>query len=179
MAFDAFLVFTSEADQPAYQGETLDAQFSTKHAVQLKSFSLGIANTVSVGSQSGGAGVGKAQFQEFKITKLVDHVSPTLLQLAGSGGHLGQVDLYLRKAGGGSKDALVYLQYTFKLVYVTALDWSGDSGEEAVSEAVTFKYGALKVQYTAQKPSGQKGSTTTGIWNQVTNKSSFTVPGIG
>src|SRR5690348_6288858 len=143
MAFDAFLVFTTTKGQPTLEGETMDAQFGPKHAVAIKSFSLGISNTVSVGSQTRGAGAGKAQLHEFKISKEIDTVSPVLLQLAGSGGHVTQMDLYLRKAGSGAKGSAVFLQYTFKLVFVATIDWSGSAGEETPSEEVTFKYGAL------------------------------------
>lgn len=184
MAFDAFLVFTTEAGQPTLQGETQDAQFGPKHAVEIKSFSLGISNTINIGSQSSGARAGKAQLHEFKISKLIDKVSPTLLQLAGSGGHISQMDLYLRKAGGSNggnvgSSGVVFLQYTFKLVYVATIDWSGDEGDETPKEDVTFKYGALEIQFTGQKTNGQKGTTTTGAWNQVKNNSSINVPGVG
>jgi type VI secretion system secreted protein Hcp len=180
MAFDAFLVFTTESGQPTLQGETQDAQFKSKHAVEIKSFSLGISNTINIGSQSSGAGAGKAQLHEFTISKAIDKLSPTLLQLAGSGGHISQMDLYLRKAGGGGpKGGLVFLQYTFKLVFVATIDWSGSAGDEAPKEDVTFKYGALEIQFTGQKANGQKGTTTTGAWNQVKNNSSINVPGVG
>ncbi len=179
MAFDAFLVFTTGPGQPILQGETQDAQFGPKHAVEIKSFSLGISNTINIGSQSSGAGAAKAQLHEFTVSKAIDKVSPTLLQLAGSGGHISQMDLYLRKADGGTKGGLVFLQYTFKLVYVATIDWSGDEGDEVPKEDVTFKYGALEIQFTGQKTNGQKGSTTTGKWNQVTNNSSINVPGVG
>ena len=183
MAFDAFLVFTTEAGQPTLQGETQDAQFGPKHAVEIKSFSLGISNTINIGSQSRGAGAGKAQLHEFTLSKAIDKVSPTLLELAGRGGHISQMDLYLRKAGGGGSNGkssgLVFLQYTFKLVFVATIDWSGDEGDEVPKEDVTFKYGALEVQFTGQKTNGQKGTTTTGAWNQVKNNSSINVPGVG
>ncbi len=179
MAFDAFLVFTTGAGEPTLKGETQDAQFMSKHAVAITSFSLGISNTINIGSQSSGAGAGKAQLHEFTVSKAIDNLSPTLLQLAGSGGHIAQMDLYLRKAGGGSKGGLVFLQYTFKLVFVATIDWSGSTADETPKEDVTFKYAALQVQFTGQKANGEKGSTTTGAWNQVKNNSSINVPGVG
>src|SRR5205807_1138301 len=79
----------------------------------------------------------------FKITKLVDRASPTLLLYAGNGSHIAQLDLYLRKSGGPSGKGLVFLQYSFKLVFVSDIEWNGDRGEDAVREDVTFTYGAL------------------------------------
>jgi type VI secretion system secreted protein Hcp len=179
MAIDAFLVFTTAGGQPPLEGETQDKEFSAKHAVEVLSFSLGIHNTITVGSASSGVGAGKAQLNDFKITKLVDRASPTLLLYAGNGSHIAQVDLYLRKSGGPSGKGLVFLQYSFKLVVVSDIEWNGDRGEDAVREDVTFTYGALQVKYVSQAPNGQAGTTFTGAWNRVKNNSSFVVPGVG
>lgn len=179
MAFDAFVVFTTQSGQPPLVGETQDAQFHAKGAIEITSFSFGIHNTLSIGSASGGAGAGKAQLMELKISKVVDRVSPSLLQYVGSGAHFAQMDLYLRKAGGGSKTGLVFLQYSFKLVSVSNVEWSGGTGEDTVKEDVSFVYGALQIKYTSQKASGQAGDTYTGTWNQVKNNSSFAIPGVG
>ena len=57
---------------------------------------------------------------------MVDSVSAALLQYAGGGppfSHLKQVDLYLRQPG-GDPHGPGYLRYSFKLVYVTDLEWS-------------------------------------------------------
>ena len=182
MAIDAFLVFTTQGNQLPLEGETQDKQFSAKNAIEISAYSLGIHNTTTVGSAAGGAGAGKAQFSDFQITKLVDKLSPTLLQYAGSGIHLQQLDLYLRKAGetgGKSPAGLVFMQFSFKLVYVTDIQWSGGSGDDRVKEDVTFAYGALQVHYTPQSSTGQQGTAVTGGWNRVTNSDNFTVPGIG
>lgn len=181
MAYDAFLVFTTSGGQPPLQGETQDTQFSAKHAIEIISFSLGIHNTVAIGSATSGARAGKAQFSDFKITKAVDRASPTLLLYAGTGAHIAQADLYLRKAGGSAAKGqrLVFLQYSFKLVYVSDIEWSGSEGDEAIHEDVTFSYGALQVKYVSQGPNGQAGATYTDAWNQVKNNNSFDVPEVG
>jgi hypothetical protein len=43
---------------------------------------LNTANTLNVGSQSGGAGAGKATFNQFSITKKVDKSSPAFFENA-------------------------------------------------------------------------------------------------
>lgn len=175
MAFDAFLVFTTASDQPPLMGESQDKQFSAKNAIQIEAFSLGIHNTVSIGSATGGAGAGKAQFSEFKITKAVDKTSPNLLLYVGRGAHITQVDLYLRKAGGATGASAVFLRYTFGMVAVSTIDWSASAGDDRVREEVTFEYGALQITYQPQ----QKGSASTGSWNVIKNGTGSIIPGGG
>lgn len=176
MAFDAFLVITTASGQPPLMGETRDAQFSAKNAIQIEAFSFGIHNTVSIGSATGGAGAGKARFSEFKITKAVDRASPNLLLYAGRGAHITQLDLYLRKADGGQQGAdAVFLQYSFKLVAVSTIDWSGSAGDDTVKEEVTFEYGALQITYQPD----QKGATSSGSWDVVKNGTGSVIPGGG
>ena len=47
-------------------------------AFEIKSFSFGAKNKATVGSQSGGAGAGRAELNEFKVAKLTDNGSPKL-----------------------------------------------------------------------------------------------------
>lgn len=182
MAFDAFLVFTTLSGQPTLKGETQDKQFRAQNALEISEFSFGIHNTVNIGSVTSGAGAGKAQFADLKIAKVADSLTPNLLLYVGNGAHIQQLDLYVRQAssaakGGAAKSGLVYLQYSFKLVAVTTVDWSGSSGDDAVKENVTFTYGALQVKHTAQK--GARSTTSTATWNRITNGPGFDIPGIG
>jgi type VI secretion system secreted protein Hcp len=179
MAIDAFLVLTPESG-PVLPGETRDQYFSQSQfkATELSAYSFGIHNSTTIGSGSGGNGAGKAQFTDFKVTKVVDSISSDLLQYVGGAGgysHLKQLDLYLRKSGGapGSTNNAGFLKYSFKLVYVTDVEWSGGAGDESVKEDVTFAYGALQIIYTAQLPSGQLGKTYIGQWDATTNGNDF------
>ncbi len=176
MAIDAFLAFTTDSGKPPLEGETQDQQFKSKAAVEVASYSFGIHNTTTIGAMSSGAGAGKAKFSEFKIEKVVDSVSPNLLHYAGGGLKIPRMELYLRKAGG---TRLVYLQYSFKLAYVTDVEWTGSAGEDGVRESVTFAFGALQLTYKLSDATGATKGTLTGAWDQVKNNNGFDVPGIG
>jgi len=175
VAGDAFLVFTTGGNNPPLKGETQDKQFKSKAAVAVTSYSFGIHNTTTIGSASGGAGAGKAQFSEFKIEKVVDSVSPYLLHYVGGGLKIPLMDLYVRKAGSTS---LGYLRYRFKLAFVTDVEWTGGAGDESVRESVTFAFGALQIMYSLSGATGAK-DTLTGAWSRVKNNNSFDVPGVG
>ena len=69
-------------------------------AIEIESFSFGAENTVTIGSATGGAGVGKARFQEFTVEKAVDSTTPRLLKSLAMGTHFATVELIARKPGG-------------------------------------------------------------------------------
>jgi type VI secretion system secreted protein Hcp len=178
MAVDTFLVLPSAAIgtpnvPPLVSDPISDAYFSQTYAkpgaavVQLRSFSLGMENLVTIGSTSTGAGVGKAKFNELLVEKLVDRLSPTLLVLSASGAHFPTVQIFVRKAG--AQSGKPYLAYEFTTVFVTKLQWSGDSGDEVPVEQVTFVYGGLSLGYYPQQPDGSVGKVTKMGWSQVTN----------
>jgi type VI secretion system secreted protein Hcp len=181
MAADNFLWFpaaakggllTGKSSQP--EGETTDNWFSQKKALELLSFSFGVSQAETSGSGTGGAGAGKAKFDEFSVEKNVDLASVPLYNACTAGAHFPSVMLAIRKAGGSN---LLYLQYAFCMVFVTKISWSGGSGEEAPKETITFKFGAMGIQYIQQKSDGSEGTKMTGLWSTVTNKPSLDVPG--
>jgi len=153
------------------KGETLDTEH--KFALEVKEFSFGLENPTTIGSMSGGAGAGKAKFNEFNVKKNVDAASPKLFLACGMGCHFPTITLTVRKAGG---QKLNYLSYTFKMVFVTKIDWSGGAGEEAPDEDVTFVYGAMKIVYTPQDAKGNPARPVDMSWSQVTNQPTLDVP---
>src|SRR5215207_5063911 len=60
----------------------------TTDAIAVQSFEWGVENTTTIGSTSGGAGTGKAQFNELTVVKNVDSTSPALFQRVGTGQNL-------------------------------------------------------------------------------------------
>jgi len=80
------------------------------------------------------------------------------------------VRLVLRRSGvqGSGKPYLPYLVFTFKLVAVKSIDWSGSGGDRPV-EQVVFEYGSLVVTYMKQNPDGSLGPPTSTGWNRVSN----------
>ena len=183
MAADNFLWFPAaatggllvgKATQP--EGETTDKWFSTMKALEVLSVSFGVAQAHTIGSASGGAAAGKAKFEEFTIEKAVDLASVPLYNACTAGAHFPSVMLAIRKASG---QHLLYLQYVFRMVFVTGISWSGGGGEEAPRETVKFMFGAMGIQYIQQKADGSEGTKIQGLWNTTSNASSLDVAGLG
>jgi type VI protein secretion system component Hcp len=183
MAADNFLWFpeaatggllTGKSAQP--EGESTDKFFSTKKAVELSSIAFGVAQAETTGSGSTGASAGKAKFEEFTVEKGVDLASVPLYVACCAGAHFPTVMLGIRKAGGSN---MVYVQYVFRRVFVTGINWSGGGGEELCKETVKFKYGAMGIQYAKQKPDGQADKPIVSLWSAVNNKPTLDVQGLG
>ncbi len=185
MAFDAFLWF--DRDQQAIktylpEGESSDKCFKGVKAFEIRSFQFGAENKPTIGSQSGGAGAGKATLQEFQISKLTDAGSPKIFGACVAGAHFAKAHLAIRKATGiqeqypvvksaADAEKQAYLVYSFSFVYVSRIEWSGNSGDEVPEERVTFVYGALKVHYSGQDGQGKiTGPVTEQMWSQVLNQ---------
>lgn len=174
MAFDAFLKFSGEGvAAQKITGETMDA--TMKGYTEISEFSFGIENKLNLGSSSGGAGAGKASFKQFNIKKQTDSASPALVLTCCLGGHYDTVELALRKSGAmAGKSGGIFLTYTFKMVAIASVDWSGASGDDVCSEGVVFEYGAIKMNYKKQDSTGkleQGGSET--MWSVVKNSQTF------
>lgn len=148
VAFDAFLIITP-GDRPLPDGIQLvgdpspDARDPNGIAVEVAAFAFGVENAETIGAATGG--VGKAHNTPFTVTRKVDGLSPALLALTGEGTRFAQMELYVRKStqGSGNLQTSASLAYTFRQVAITDVDWSGASGDEAPTEAVTFRYLSL------------------------------------
>lgn len=166
------LIASNNANQPL--GETTDAYFVKKNAIEIAEFSFGITQAETTSSGSTGSGAGKAKFDEFTIKKTVDKSSAALYQACAAGAHFPQVYLGLRKAGGAQ---LLYLEYIFLMVFVTGISWSGGGGEELPTEEVKFKFGAMGLQYQQQDNSGQAlGAVQQSAWSVVANSAALVAP---
>src|ERR1700704_1510183 len=64
------------------KGESLDAKH--KDEIEVLSFSWGLTNGVSIGA-GGGAGAGKATFQDLTIVHNIDKASPLLMKACATG----------------------------------------------------------------------------------------------
>jgi type VI secretion system secreted protein Hcp len=132
MAIDIFLVIPENPDNPPVEGtaaadQSVAATFPNATVISVSSFELGMENSVSLGSATGGAGAGKVQFDPLIIQKAVDHASPSLFSAASSGRNFQAVQLYLRSSGPAAQP---FLAYEFRTVFITKIDWSGNSGSQ-------------------------------------------------
>lgn len=111
---------------------------------QVSWYSVGLQNTVSIGSQSGGAGAGKVTFSPADL-----HISLSkfteFLPIAQTGRALQQCTL-VSTAGNG-----VTATYTFQLVAVasvTAVAGAGNGPNSVAYTDLQLEYGALTVMMT-------------------------------
>lgn len=169
MAFDAFLYFPgSEALVP---GETIDSHFKKKKAFELKSFEFGAENNINIGSASGGGGAGKATFKEFSISKSTDTGSCGLFTTLCTGKHFPEAVIELRRSGGSAEDSgSTFMKFTFKLVMVKDITWSGQDGDDVCEENVVFEYGAIHIEYYKQKNDGSMEKASEAKWSRTLNK---------
>ena len=177
MATGNFLIFPTAAQSSTGPllpvGESQDP--THKGAIEVQAFAFGIENPTTIGSTSGGAGAGKAKFDELAITKSVDTASPILFEAAAQGVHFPQMLLKIRKAGSTSQPD--YLIYDFRMVFVTKIEWTGGGGGDAPEEMVTLVYGAMEISYAPQSATGAFGNPIIKDWSQITNTPTLTVGG--
>src|SRR4051794_13400535 len=94
MAFDAFLKLEG------IPGESLDKQYT--EWIEVESFSWGVAQVTTGGgasSATGGAGAGKAAFQDLHFVTNFSKASPELFKRCATGEHIKTGVLAVRKAG--------------------------------------------------------------------------------
>ncbi len=136
---------------------------------EVDDYSFDIEQTLNIGSQSSGAGAGKVTFNPFRITRKTDKSTPILFHMACSGTAFQTVALVLRKSTGGTSAGTAFLKFTFKLVAVKTMSWSGSAGSE--TETVTFEYGGVLIEYWQQQADGSMGTKVLDGWNRVKNVS--------
>jgi type VI secretion system secreted protein Hcp len=175
MPVDAFIYFDPGGSGMAKpEGETQDSNFSNFKAFEIKSFSFDIENKTSIGSATGGAGGGKVQFNQFKISKYTDAATPIFFKNCALGAHYKKAVLAIRKSGGDvSGTGKPYLVFTFGTVFTTKIEWSGPGDDMGPEEGITFAYGALKIEYWKQTKEGKMTPVKETEWNQLLNKPVF------
>ncbi len=132
----------------------------------VESWSMDVEQTLSIGSQSTGAGAGKITFNPFAISRRIDRISPALFGLAASGTPFEFVDLIEHRPGKDGARA-AFVAWRFQLVAVKTVAWG--SGEDRPTETVTFEYGGLTIRYLPQSSTGQLEPPVQAGWDRVRN----------
>jgi len=176
MAFDSFLqLYLPPAYSDMLQGESQDKSF--KNAIEISEFSFGAENTISIGSATAGGGAGKVTFKEFSIKKLTDTASSDLfLRLCNGTHYTGKINI--RKAGATASSSTSttgapYLIFSFNLLMVKSIDWSGSSGDDVPTESVVFMFGEMQIQYQKQTGTGAMTGNYMSAWSQLQNEATF------
>jgi type VI secretion system secreted protein Hcp len=100
--------------------------------------------------QRGGAGSGKATFQDLIVTHNIDKASPDLLRACATGTHLKEATITHRKAGKGQQEFLVVKMND---VIITGVTHGGATGQP-YSETVSLAFAKVDLEYKPQKPDG-------------------------
>ena len=158
MAVDMFLGIEGEIE-----GEAQD--HAHKGEIDVLAWSWGMSQSGSFHT-GGGAGSGKANFQDISITKWLDQSSPVLMLFCANGDHFDKAKLTVRKAG---KQALEYLLIEMTKVLVTSVSTGGSGGEDRLTENVSLNFREVKVVYKEQKPDGSGGPEKQFVWNIAEN----------
>lgn len=128
-AVDAYLYIDSIKGESTVRGHV--------GSIEISSWSFGVSNPSSIGSQSSGAGAGKVSFNNFTITKSVDKASPLLMKAKTAKTPIKSVKLSVALADGG------YLTITLQNVIVSS--YSTSSGGDRPQESISFNYTKISV----------------------------------
>jgi type VI secretion system secreted protein Hcp len=145
------------------KGESKDK--SHKDAIDVLAWSWGVSNAGSAHT-GGGAGSGKANFQDLSFTKFVDLSSGSLLLACANGKHISKATLVVRKAG---ENPLEYININLSEVFVTSVHTGGSGGEDRLTENVTLNFGKIDFEYKEQQSTGGAGGTSPFKWNITEN----------
>lgn len=158
MAYDVFLKIDG------VDGESTDAKH--KGAIDVVSFGFGVVQSgTPVGG--GGAGAGKASFQDLHVVIRLDKASPRLFVACAAGEHFRNAVLTARRAGKGQVE---FLKVTLSGVFVTSYRGGGAAAEDGPHVEVTLGYERIELQYTPVTAKGTAGTPVKGGWDVKTNK---------
>jgi type VI secretion system secreted protein Hcp len=136
-----------EIKGPDVKGESTSAQGTDQ--IEVLSFSHGVSMPLTFGASNTSRAHGRAQHQDFTISKYVDLASPTLNLLCCGGDNIKTITLHVFKADANSSTPIEYLKYTLENVIITSVAVGG-SGGDAPTETVTFNYGKITWDYIKQ-----------------------------
>jgi type VI secretion system secreted protein Hcp len=129
------------------KGESLDVKH--KDEIEVLSFSWGVTNATAP-PFGGGAGAGKATFQDLSIVHRIDKASPLLMQACATGEHLKEATITHRKAGKGQQEFFIVKMND---VIITGVTHSGGIDQPG-SESVSLAFAKVDLEYRPQKADG-------------------------
>jgi hypothetical protein len=127
---------------------TLTARDGTPVTFEVQDYSFDIEQTLSVGSQSSGAGAGKITFHPLTVTTRPGLQTSALFRAMADGSVFPSGELTVPSRRGG-----VLLDTKFRLVSVKSLGELGH-GDAVPHEQITFEYGAVAFPSIPVPPTG-------------------------
>ena len=136
------------------EGESQDKDHTGE--IEIDGFSCGVSNE---GTRHGGKGGGKgrAQVQDFSVTKYMDKSSKNLFQYCALFTDVPNAVISCYKAGGDQR--VKYLEVKLKQVSIADYQFSGSGGGLAM-EQVTLNFAEITFIYTMQGTDQAKGESS-------------------
>jgi type VI secretion system secreted protein Hcp len=135
-------------------GESQDSKH--RNEIDVLSFHWGVTQTGAHGA-GGGAGAGKAAFNDFSIVKLVDTATAKLMLACCAGRQISEATFTARKAG---DVPLEYLKIKLTDLLISGVVPAGTQGNLPM-EQVSFAFGSSSITTTEQDPKGGAGPMET------------------
>jgi type VI secretion system secreted protein Hcp len=155
MAFDAFLKIDG------IDGESTDGNH--QGWIEVRSCDNKISQTVSTtASSAGGATTGRANFQDLRITKLLDKASPKLAIACADGTHINTVIIKFCRSG---TEKIKFME--IKLTNCIISDYARIAdGRDFPIEGISFNFGRIEYAYVLQnRKGGGAGSNIASGWD--------------
>lgn len=148
-------------------GESRDERHP--ESIDIDSFSWGLSNTGV--SARGGAGAGKAVFQDFSFVSKISKASPQLFLACATGQHFPKVELFVRRSGddGRNQD---YYNIRLADCLVSSYNQRGDATSEDVVpvDQFTLNFAKIELEYRAEKDDGSPDSPVKAGYDIKANK---------
>lgn len=131
------------------KGESQDAKH--KDEIEVLSYSWGVANTAAT-APGGGAGAGKATFQDLSFTHGIDKASPLLFKGCATGTHWKEATITHRHPGKGQHEFLVI---ELNDIIITSVAHGSAAGQPGTgTESVSLAFAKVHLEYRPQKADG-------------------------
>src|SRR5581483_10075968 len=144
-------------------GESTAAGF--EKAVEVLSVQWGVTNPGSLGSASGGAGAGKASFEDLHIQTNFQSSSPQLFENLVSGNET----LSFVKVAAGALNT--YLMYKLSEVFVTSYETAAAEGsnDDAPTDDIGLAFGQIEIIYSPPNSDGTLATAIQAGWDILRN----------
>ena len=134
----------------------------------VSSLSYVTEQTLSIGSQTAGAGAGKVTFNPLVVTKKMDASSSKLFIAQCQGKTMDLEILFVTRTSTGST-VIKKITMQTAAVKTIATASSDDCASCPINESMSFEYGAIRLYNYSQDNSGKVTALTPVGWNRITN----------
>jgi type VI secretion system secreted protein Hcp len=135
-------------------------------AIEIHSFSHGVAMHLIMDVSNQKRVSGKADFQSMSLTKSTDQATPALYAACAAGDSLGDVELAIGRTEGGK--FVPEMSYKLKDAMVEVISTSGGAGGPP-HDQFALAYVQIETTFTQQKTDAQKGGKAQFGWHRATN----------